>query len=187
MAGMSYRDIQGWMNFEDIYLDAVAEAPVGGVLVEVGVNMGRSLAFLARAAIDRGRTDLQIYGVDNWAGPASTDDASYTRLLARHEGDAWKAFNWSMETHAPEELRRVQVLRHDSADAAVVVPAPWFVFIDADHSYAGCKRDIEAWRKVVVAGGIMSGHDYPHEPVAQAVREAFGCVPQRGTSWWIRL
>src|SRR5260370_213099 len=137
---MGYLEIQGWMDFEDIYVDAVVDAPPGACLVEVGVNMGRSLAFLARAAIDRGRGDLTIFGVDNWAQPASTDD-SYVTLLAAHRGDPWTAFKWSMETHAAEELARVRIIRNDSAEAATVVPAPWFVFIDADPSYAACKRD----------------------------------------------
>ena len=180
---LSYRDIQGWIDFGDIYAEAVAEAPHAATLVEVGVNMGRSLAFLARTAMDLGRGDLCIYGVDNWAEPISTDDGSYAALLAAHGGDPWKAFHWSMETHARAELRGVQVVRHDSAEASSLVPAPWFVFIDADHSYAGCKRDIEAWRKVVLPGGIISGHDYPHAPVAQAVREisgTFRCVGRAG-------
>jgi hypothetical protein len=61
----------------------------------------------------------------------------------------------------------MHILRRDSAEAADLVPPPWFVFIDADHSYDACKRDIEAWRRVVVPGGILSGHDHSHPPVAQ--------------------
>ena len=34
------------------------------------------------------------------------------------------------------------------------------VFVDADHSYAGCKADIEAWYPKMVSGGIFCGHDY---------------------------
>jgi hypothetical protein len=93
---MGYLEIQGWMDFEDIYVEAVANAPSGASLVEVGVNMGRSLAFLARTAIDRGRGDLSIYGVDNWAQPASTEHA-YVTLLAttaatpgRRSNGAWR-------------------------------------------------------------------------------------------------
>lgn len=34
------------------------------------------------------------------------------------------------------------------------------VFIDADHSYEGCKADIEAWIPNLKAGGILAVHDY---------------------------
>jgi hypothetical protein len=35
-----------------------------------------------------------------------------------------------------------------------------FVFIDADHSYEGCKRDLDVWSRKLKPGGLLSGHDY---------------------------
>ena len=35
-----------------------------------------------------------------------------------------------------------------------------FVFIDALHSYAGCKKDLELWVPCVRKGGLLTGHDY---------------------------
>lgn len=34
------------------------------------------------------------------------------------------------------------------------------VFIDGDHSYEGCKGDIEAWVPHLVPGGILAVHDF---------------------------
>ncbi len=34
------------------------------------------------------------------------------------------------------------------------------VFIDANHSYEFCKRDIENWRNLIELGGTICGHDY---------------------------
>jgi hypothetical protein len=48
------------------------------------------------------------------------------------------------------------------------------VFIDADHSYEGCKADIEAWRPKLRPGGWLTGHDYDadrYPGVIQAVKE----------------
>ena len=35
-----------------------------------------------------------------------------------------------------------------------------FVYIDANHSYKACKKDIEIWWPKVKIGGIFAGHDY---------------------------
>lgn len=35
-----------------------------------------------------------------------------------------------------------------------------FVYIDGDHSYTGCKTDLEVYYKKVKAGGLFAGHDY---------------------------
>lgn len=61
-----------------------------------------------------------------------------------------------------------------------------FVYIDGDHSYEQCKRDIINYLPLVKAGGIIGGHDYgivsgnlPTEPfpgVRQAVEEVLGKV-----------
>lgn len=39
------------------------------------------------------------------------------------------------------------------------------VFIDGDHSYHGCKGDIEAWRSHLKPGGYLSIHDYRKQDV----------------------
>ncbi len=74
---------------------------------------------------------------------------------------------------------RRRVLRLRTAEAALVVPDQEFdlVFIDADHIYEGCKRDIEDWYPKVRSGGWLGGHDYgredefPHYGVTKAVHE----------------
>lgn len=51
------------------------------------------------------------------------------------------------------------------------------IFIDADHSYEGCKSDILAWWPHLAEDGVMVGHDFQtqdHEGVVKAVEEIFG-------------
>ncbi len=47
-----------------------------------------------------------------------------------------------------------------------------FLFIDADHSYEGCKADFEAWKHLVVTGGEIAFHDAHKETVNRVVRES---------------
>ena len=37
---------------------------------------------------------------------------------------------------------------------------PSLVFIDAEHTYEACKKDIETWWPLLREGGIIAGHDY---------------------------
>lgn len=64
------------------------------------------------------------------------------------------------------------------------------IFIDADHNYAECRADIEAWRPMLRGGGIICGHDYwtQNVGVVEAVNEMFegthSVVP--GTRIWYK-
>jgi cephalosporin hydroxylase len=186
---VSYQDIKGYFNFEDIYSDAVREAPKGATLVEVGVFFGRSLAFLAREALCRGRDDLQIVGVDPWEFGSPHPEADVEAILQASGGNSYYAFCQQMCTHAPEEYERVSIYKAKSSQVCAAIK-PWLVFIDADHSYEGVRDDIATWRPLIQPGGIIAGHDYdPQFPgVAKAVDEAFGpghFAPP--SSWRVRL
>ena len=46
-----------------------------------------------------------------------------------------------------------------------------FLFIDANHSYAGCKADFENWSPLVRSGGEIAFHDANLDSVNQVVVE----------------
>jgi hypothetical protein len=71
----------------------------------------------------------------------------------------------------------INPIRKDSSSAAAdyADESIDFVFIDGDHSYEGCKRDILAWLPKMKPNSVFSGHDYAwHQPIQQAVEEIFG-------------
>lgn len=190
---MSWENIRGWFDYEDIYDQAIAEAGAGDTLVEVGVAYGRSLAYLARRAIDAGSHAL-ILGVDPWPEIwGNWDDRP--ELLARYGGNARAAFEGEMAAHAVEERERVGVWQMTSLEAAEVMRATMgpfvsFVFIDGCHDEASVTADIAAWLPLVRPGGVIAGHDHtPAWPgVERAVRAAFGDAYEvRKSSWWKRV
>lgn len=160
---MGYQDIEGWMNFEDVYDAAVERAAPGSVLVEVGVAHGRSLAYLVGKAM-AAEKGLRVFGVDQWVGAED-----YVRFLS------------GMRDHAPRELEwgGLKLLRAKSLDAVDNFDdaSIAFVFIDADHSYEAVKADIEAWKPKVRPGGMLAGHDFSVNDwpgVVRAVEETLG-------------
>ena len=62
------------------------------------------------------------------------------------------------------------------------------VFIDADHTYEGCKKDIECWYPKVRKRGIVCGHDYKigYMGVIKAVNEKFYPINlEYDDVWWV--
>jgi len=139
---------------------AIIEHLVGDnpYVVEVGVYRGELSEEL------RKRTK-NLYLVDAWKPSDSyilSGDKIATLSQAQHENNYRKVCQID-----------ATIIRSDSVIAAGTFPDKFFdlVFIDADHSYEGCKADILAWTPKIVGGGWLSGHDYGSFGVTEAVDE----------------
>jgi len=66
---------------------------------------------------------------------------------------------------------RLIPIQGKSASVAIQVPMVDLVFIDADHSYNGCLKDIIEYTPNVNKGGILSGHDIDFPGVNKAVNQ----------------
>lgn len=152
------------------------ERPVG---VELGVYLGQmSVQLLA------GNPKLYLFLVDSYAHPDDQPECykasgDYHAHLPLEKQD----HNLMQARHAVAEFKsRCIFYRMESQQAASTLlqergrESLDFVFIDADHSYEGCKRDICAWWPLVRRGGWLSGHDYSNQfpGVRQAVHEFQG-------------
>jgi hypothetical protein len=177
-------------SIDTIYGPAVAEAKDGDVFVELGVYYGRSLAMLATFAGDAGKS-LNIYGVDLWR------DAGHITRNASHPYEPAPYYECAsnIATIASETQQHMSLSVGDTALAACLFDdaSVTLAFIDGDHSYEGCKRDIAAWWGKIKPGGLLAGHDYSHEypGVMQAVTEAFPEYVHHGERdcgicWYVR-
>ena len=121
---------------------------------------------------------LVLYMVDSWKGAGEDyagDSGDWHSSLSQDQQDSYFELTKDKVSFAGD---RARIIRTNSVDAARGVPDESldFVFIDADHSYEGCKVDIEAWWPKVKPGGLLSGHDYendnfPKFGVTRAVNE----------------
>lgn len=130
------------------------------VVAEVGVAEGWFTKEILKWNLDK------LYLIDAWKHLEQFGDGGYEQSW--HDGnyqqvlDRTKGYN-------------VEILRGLSHEMAKYIPdeSVSMVYIDADHSYLGCKRDLESYLPKVVKGGVIAGHDYlnPAYGVNRAVKE----------------
>ena len=155
--------------------------PVKGA--EIGVFHGRMSAALLS------RKDLSLVMVDSWAGEGADyiGEGDFHAKLSQDQQDS--CYKTTLQNVAFAG-GRATIIRKPSLQAAAYIEdnSLDFVFIDADHSYEGCKADIQAWLPKLKPGGLLSGHDYDHPElpgVKQAVDEF--CTPEIGKNrTWFR-
>ncbi len=115
-------------------------------IVELGVMHGATTALLRSVMA----TDGTVTGID--PHPPGRLGVSFERLTARRE-------------IARHPRGRAVLIRKSSDEAAAAWATPVdFLFVDADHSWAGIERDWREWVPHVVAGGIIALHDSHHVP-----------------------
>lgn len=161
---------------------------------EVGVWQGKMSEQLLRLL-----PNLRLYLVDRWCAPPAGDSyiGSGSKISTRPQEDHEDAYRRTRRAIAPWE-DRTTVMIMTTLEAAERLAERGkrfdFVFIDADHSYAGVRADIIAWRPLVRAGGWLCGHDYSTEPAKQgevkrAVDEQFpwGVTTGVNDTWFARV
>ena len=155
---------KGWMVHGEQIL-ALLEQHCPMVVVELGTCYGRSAVAMARVVKDWGGV---IYCVDTWSGrPRNGPGQAWpVRLLAAaHNLKAAKV---------AASVRLIVGTTHEVAQAWTG-PLIDVLYVDADHSYESCLRDLELWTPHVRPGGLIVGDDYgnPKCPEVQLAWDAF--------------
>lgn len=175
----NYYEIDGWMNFENIYENAVKHVvPDGGTVVEVGAWLGRSAAFMASALYVHKRA-ASFFTVDTWKG--SPGEESHEKAVREAGGDLFDQFHANMEN-----WRGLYVpLRMTSLQASQLFPdaSVHFCFIDAGHTKEDVMSDIAAWRPKIAVGGVLAGHDINWDSVKAGVDASNVGYVINGSSW----
>lgn len=152
------RDI--WQLFKDI-----PPSKLGGA-VEIGCAEGNFSEDLLKMPVDF----PIVYLVDRWQEVRGMrGDSANSQVW--HEANLTKVIS-----RISPYNNRARIMRGDSVAQAdnVANESLSLVYIDADHSYHGCKRDIAAWYPKLMVGGYIAFHDFQQVQygVNRAVREA---------------
>jgi hypothetical protein len=142
-----------------------------------GAEIGVFGADLSRELL-KSDPSLELIMVDSWEADGkaySGDSGDWHATLSDPEQEHFMEVATKRVKFANG---RARIIRKRSVEALADVPDASldFVFIDADHSYEGCKADIEGWSRKVRPGGLLAGHDYQNPNfekfgVTQAVDE----------------
>lgn len=141
-------------------------------ILEVGSWLGSTAMAMADSI-----TNGCVHCVDTWNGTPSDITGELAREAKESGGDdvIFEAF----KRNIGDRLNKTIIpWRMTSAEAAAMHWEPFdLIFIDAEHTYEGCKADIAQWWKHLRHDGVMCGHDFETHQcpgVTKAVYEAFG-------------
>ena len=117
---------------------------------EVGVRHGDFLNIIAQGNIS------EAYGVDIWQNTGA--NGQNDNLYPQKELD--RQYQATLDRFRHND--KIKIIREFSDKASELFDDEYFdfVYLDADHTYEGVKRDLNCWYSKVKTGGILSGHDY---------------------------
>ena len=133
-----------------------------------GAELGVCLGDFSANLLEQIDPEL-LFLVDVW----QHIDLGYQDKLMGHDGVQLKRYRSVVKRFLLDP--RVRIIRDLSVTVQDLLPPHYldWIYIDGDHSYRGCRADLEAALAVVRPGGIIMGHDHDpdHPGVVQAVDE----------------
>ncbi|HVP24109.1 MAG TPA: class I SAM-dependent methyltransferase [Conexivisphaerales archaeon] len=181
MDKITWRDIPGWFDFEDVYTEAVERAPASGArFVEVGVMFGRSAVYMA-SEIHRSKKHIYFDAVDPLFIPHHKIVEFYSPSV--HSPSSWcppiaeeAAREEVMRLSSPIGQRNVTesfiarsglsdyinlIVRRGQDQASCYADESLdFVFIDTIHTYEDTREQLLAYMPKVKVGGHLGIHDF---------------------------
>lgn len=172
---LEHRDVTVWGGISEadergIEAAVARAAAFDGPIVEIGALFGWTTQLLASLKAPQ----RELIAVDNFCwNPFAIPAADHRVIL-------YRTLHYCMR-HC-----RTRIFEGTAAEfyQSYAGPPPSMVFIDADHSYAATRTDIEWARRAGVP--VVAGHDYQslHPGVVKAVDEAFtGQFELFGSVW----
>lgn len=140
--------LMGQARSEILELATILQATPPKRSLEIGTNYGGTLFLLCSLS----PPDAEIISIDLPCGPFG---GGYPRrkvpLFRKFIRGDQKLHLLRADSHSPQTKQRVvRILRGEKLD---------YLFIDADHTYAGVQRDFEMYSPLVRSGGIVAFHD----------------------------
>ena len=142
-----------WLQTDTLY--NLCEQANGNIFIDVGCFIGGFTKIMAKWAKKR---DGKVYSIDLF-------DNSCEPIACwgvHKEYDVKEIFLRNIRDRGLEKY--VEVIKGCSWEVAEKFEneSVDFIYIDAEHKYNSCKKDIQNWYPKLKKGGMIAGHDYSH-------------------------
>jgi cephalosporin hydroxylase len=138
----------------------IQSADIPGPVVEIGTLLGFSTQALCEGVMKSGHPK-KVITVDNYGwNPMGVPSYRHKMLTS---------LNLRMVSRMTD-LIIIDATADSFYQSFKEVPS--FAFIDADHSYASVKKDLQFFKQIGTP--VITGHDYNFPDVARAVHEVLG-------------
>lgn len=165
-------ELYGW-NSSHPWFEQIIRIQRPALIIEVGSWLGASAIHIATICRRLG-LDARIVCVDTWLGNvAHYQSEEYRRSLAFRDGYPTLYYGFLRNVIASGHAGMILPLPLHSAAGARLIASKGLraglVYIDGDHSYAGCLEDLRAYSALLAEGGVILGDDILSAGVADAV------------------
>ncbi len=151
-----FRNLDGWLgDNEALGLYSVAhKLGRNAIVVEIGSWQGKSTYCIAK-----GLRNGKVYAIDPFNADAGQDVGSEEEYkMKKGSNDLLESFTKNMKEL--NVMEKIEVKKGYSHDFSTDFTAINFLFIDGDHSIAGCKADFELYSDKIIPGGFIAFHDF---------------------------
>jgi len=141
------------MNIYDSRIEMVeALIPKNKIIAELGVFQGTFMKELHKRLEPK-----KLVAVDLFSGLMTSGDEHGNDPI---EISLDEAYNNLLKY--TELYQEIELIKGYSEETIAKYPDNYFdmIYVDADHSYYGCKRDLEICYKKIKPNGWLMGHDY---------------------------
>lgn len=144
-------------------VDMLKGLELNGVGIEIGVKKG----IFSKEILEN--TNLYMYLLDAWR----YFDSGYIDIANAENQTQIKRMGFTVN-HLLSFEGRFTIIRDTSENGSKIFQNNFFdfVYIDGNHSYKECLKDLELWYPKLKSGGIFSGHDYTNRPPSIEVKRA---------------
>ena len=145
----------------------VSGLPTNCVIVNIGAGAGTSALTMLSVRVDSYLYSVDIQAGDSPYGSLSVERKNVLGFGSLHMYERLVQVN-SDSAEFGREWKTHKSVREDDRERLHMV------FVDGNHSYEGCKADIEAWLPNLVEGGIIAVHDYEKHKLDDPVQKIKG-------------
>ncbi len=152
-------NIKGFLPYKEgmILYNRAKKLRNNSTIVEIGAYLGRSTCFIAESIKNK---KINFYSIDTFRNQAMSEGLKNTFKEYYRNIYHYRHKIKIINGYSYEIVKKFQDTKID------------MLWLDADHRYEACKKDIEEWFPLIVSNGLFVFHDYYPKKGSIGVKKA---------------